>query len=208
MSKNKITDYYALLEVRPDASNMDIINAYRRAKLTYKADSMATYALFDDAELDQIRAEIEQAYQTLSNPERRRDYDTELAAGSPSGIRSGDAGHSPADSATSHDNIVDLATKAQASGGIRLRMATATAYPGALLKEIREYRGVALAAIAERTKISSRYLQAIEEEDSRHLPEPTYLKGYLKQYAAEIGLDPERVASHYPPLQPEGSESG
>jgi curved DNA-binding protein CbpA len=208
MSENKTTDYYALLEVRADASNMDIINAYRRAKLTYKTDSMATYSLFDDIELDQIRAEIEQAYQTLSNPEKRRDYDAELAAGSPSRLRSGDADHSPTEGAASQDNVVDLAAKAQASSGIRLRLATATVYPGALLKEIREYRGVALAAIAERTKISKRYLQAIEEEDSRHLPEPIYLKGYLKQYAAEIGLDPERVAAHYPPLQPEGSESG
>lgn len=208
MSKNKPTDYYALLEVRPDASNMDIINAYRQAKLTYKADSMATYSLFDDAELDQIRAEIEQAYQTLSNPEKRRAYDAELAAGSPSELRTGDADHSPAEGTTSHDNVVELAAKSQTSAGIRLRMATATVYPGALLKEIREYRGVALAAIAERTKISRRYLQAIEEEDSRHLPEPIYLKGYLKQYAAEIGLDPERVATCYPPLQAKETENG
>ncbi|MDQ6960425.1 MAG: DnaJ domain-containing protein [Mariprofundaceae bacterium] len=80
MSSKKITNYYALLEVRPDASNMDIINAYRQAKLTYKTDSIAAYSLFDNVELDRIRTEIEQAYQTLSSLEKRQAYDAELAS--------------------------------------------------------------------------------------------------------------------------------
>ena len=74
-------NYYALLDVSPDARNLDIIRAYRRAKLTYRVDSMATYSLFDDAELERIRGEIELAYHTLSNPERRQAYDEALAAG-------------------------------------------------------------------------------------------------------------------------------
>lgn len=204
----KITNYYELLEVHPDSSNMDIINAYRRAKLTYKADSMAAYSLYDDAELDHIRDEIELAYQTLTSPEKRREYDAELAASrakrEPShrvNVRRVPAQASP------RNNVVDLAAKAQMASGIRKRIDVTEVFSGALLKEIREAKGVELAAIAEHTKISRRYLQAIEEEDGRHLPEPTYLKGYLKQYAAEIGLDPERVASHYPPLQTEDSES-
>jgi curved DNA-binding protein CbpA len=213
MGDKPATDYYAVLGVQPDASNMDIINAYRQAKLAYKSDSIATYSLFDDEELDRIRTEIEQAYLTLSNPEKRQVYDAELAAGHP-----GQAQHRPyrpqdhaADDMPEpephHDNVVELAAKAPMPTGIRYRMATAEAFSGALLREIRESRGVELADIAEYTKISRRYLQAIEDEDRDRLPETTYLKGYLKQYAAMIGLDPELVVGHYPPLQPDSPES-
>jgi len=80
MPGKEIINYYELLEVQPDASNMDIINAYRQAKLTYKTDSIATYSLFDDVELDRIRTEIEMAYETLSGIGKRQAYDAELAA--------------------------------------------------------------------------------------------------------------------------------
>lgn len=73
-------NYYELLDVAPDAKNLDIIRAYRRAKLTYKIDSMATYSLFGEAELERIRTEIELAYHILSDPEKRQAYDNELGA--------------------------------------------------------------------------------------------------------------------------------
>jgi len=196
VAKNKAVNFYELLEVRPDASSMDIINAYRQAKLTYKPESLAAYSLFDEDELETIRAGIEQAYLALSSPEKRRAYDTLLAeqAGTP-------AKRGVPEPVVSHSNVVEMSGEAQSPAGIRYRMAVATVFPGALLREIREFKGIELATIAEHTKISKQYLRAIEEEDSHHFPEPIYLKGYLKQYAAEIGLDPERVANHYPPLQ-------
>jgi len=79
MPGKEITNYYELLEVQPDASNMDIINAYRQAKLTYKTDSIATYSLFDDVELNRICTEIEKAYETLSDLGKRQAYDAALA---------------------------------------------------------------------------------------------------------------------------------
>lgn len=75
-----LLNYYELLDVSPDAKNLEIIRAYRRAKLTYKADSMATYSLFEETELGHIRDEIEQAYHTLCDPEKRQAYDVELKA--------------------------------------------------------------------------------------------------------------------------------
>ncbi len=81
MNDQVLIDYYALLEVPPNAKNLDIIRAYRRAKLTYRIDSMATYSLFGEAELEHIRTEIEMAYQTLSDPDKRQAYDIGLGAG-------------------------------------------------------------------------------------------------------------------------------
>jgi len=199
------TNYYELLEIRPDASNLDIINAYRRAMLAYRNDSLATYSLYDDGEADRIRTEIEQAYQILSNPEKRLAYDAELAS-TPSYRQPEKPGHIAR--AEAQSNVVDLADRGLLSSGIRHRIAETTVFSGALLKEVRESKGVELAAIAERTKISRGYLRAIEAEDQHHLPAPTYLKSYLKQYAAEIGLDPERVSNHYPLLKAEDSEPG
>jgi len=196
MKRSKASNYYELLEVSQDASSMDIINAYRQAKLTYKPDSLAAYSLFDEDELERIRADIEQAYLALSSPEKRRAYDAMLAE--KNGARTG---HPAVETADSQNNVVELSGETQSPAGIRYRMAVATDFSGALLREIREFKGIELATIAEHTKISRQYLQAIEEEDSHHLPEEAYLRGYLKQYAAEIGLDPERVSHHYPPLQ-------
>ncbi|MDX8407259.1 MAG: helix-turn-helix domain-containing protein [Mariprofundaceae bacterium] len=208
MNNKTKTDFYQLLEISPDATSMDIINAYRQAKLTYKTDSMAAYSLFDDTELAQIQADIEQAYDTLSNAEKRLAYDTERQLAQTSRASTHPAKSPEQDNAAAlhdtdrqqQDNVVDLASEAQSAAGIRYRMAVATVFSGPLLREIREFKGVELASIADHTKISRQYLQAIEDEDRQHLPEAAYLKGYLKQYAAEIGLDPERVVSHYPPL--------
>jgi len=54
--------------------------------------------------------------------------------------------------------------------------------------------------VSDHTRISIIYLQAIEEEDIAALPAMAYLKGYVGQYAGEIGLEPHRVVQGYPPL--------
>jgi cytoskeletal protein RodZ len=68
---------------------------------------------------------------------------------------------------------------------------------GALLRKLREQRGISLRDISHTTKVSLAYLQFIEEENFQELPVPAYLRGFLKAYARCIGLDPERVSSEY-----------
>lgn len=57
------------------------------------------------------------------------------------------------------------------------------------LTALRESRGVSLATIAERTKISRYYLQAIEDLDFDKLPGGVYRDNFLKQYASAIDSD-------------------
>ncbi len=185
-------NYYELLDIPTDAGNMDIIHAYRQAKLAFRPDSLAAYSLFDEAEIERLTGQIEAAYETLSNPEKRRAYDASLGLRPKTDEPAGPEAHAPG-------KVVDMAKASPA--GMRYRMAVATEFPGSFLREIREFRGITLEAIAEHTKISKTYLKAIEDEDEAHLPETAYLKGYLRQYASEIGLDAERVLRHYPPLQ-------
>lgn len=72
---NDLTDYYLILDLKPDASPSDIREAYLRAKATYQKDNVALYTLIDGSEREDMLRRIEEAYQVLSNSERRREYD-------------------------------------------------------------------------------------------------------------------------------------
>jgi cytoskeleton protein RodZ len=60
---------------------------------------------------------------------------------------------------------------------------------GNSLREARLRQGLDLAEIEQATKIRSRYLRALEEEQFEVLPAQTYVKGFLKAYADQLGLD-------------------
>jgi transcriptional regulator with XRE-family HTH domain len=62
---------------------------------------------------------------------------------------------------------------------------------GEFLRRERELRHVSLDDVAERTKISRRYLEAIEDERYDRLPGETFVRGFIRSYAQSIGLDPE-----------------
>jgi len=68
---------------------------------------------------------------------------------------------------------------------------------GELLRKTREAKGLSLAQVEEATKIRSVYLQALEEEDDDCLPPPVYVKGFLRNYARYLDLDPQQVLSLY-----------
>lgn len=177
-----LSDYYSLFQIAPDASQMEIVNAYRHAKLAYQQDSLAVYSLFSEAELDNIQQEIEEAYRVLSDPEKRREYDMLYthADGETEPVR-----------IAMVENVIPLHRQPDEE------LSELGSYSGAALKSLREKRGITLEAIAERTKISKRYLQAIEDEDAANFPEEVYLKGYLRQYCREIGVDPEQALPAY-----------
>ena len=47
------------------------------------------------------------------------------------------------------------------------------------------------------TKIGSRYLECIEEENFQKLPARAYIRGFLMLYAKALGCNPERMAGDY-----------
>jgi cytoskeleton protein RodZ len=68
---------------------------------------------------------------------------------------------------------------------------------GAELKKERETRGIALAAITEATKISSRHLVALEHDEFRSLPGGVFNKGIVRSYARVVGLDEDAWVDRY-----------
>jgi cytoskeletal protein RodZ len=80
---------------------------------------------------------------------------------------------------------------------------------GTWLRRQREARQISLREVAERTKISIRYLQAMEDDRFEVLPAPVFAKGFLREYARYVGLSPDEVVNHYLSVQqPQASVEG
>jgi curved DNA-binding protein CbpA len=71
-------NHYLTLDILPGASQNEIHHAYKRAKMTYSNGSLASYSLLEDENNENIIREIEVAYETLSNPSHRREYDIKM----------------------------------------------------------------------------------------------------------------------------------
>ncbi len=65
------------------------------------------------------------------------------------------------------------------------------------LKRERELRGISLKEISSSTKISLRFLQALEEDRLDMLPGHFFIKAILKNYAKFIGLEEDYVLNKY-----------
>jgi cytoskeletal protein RodZ len=64
---------------------------------------------------------------------------------------------------------------------------------GEYLRREREMRAVSLEEISAATKISIRFLQAIEAEELSKLPGGIFTRSFVRTYARYLGLDEERV---------------
>jgi len=68
---------------------------------------------------------------------------------------------------------------------------------GELLRLAREERGIALREISNQTRISMRYLEAIEGNDYQRLPGGIFNRSFLKAYARCIGFDEAQALEGY-----------
>jgi cytoskeletal protein RodZ len=68
---------------------------------------------------------------------------------------------------------------------------------GPKLRRAREKRGVTFDDVARETRLSKRYLVALEEEAIAKLPGGTYNRAYLRSYATFLRVDPESLLQAY-----------
>src|SRR5262249_40711737 len=68
---------------------------------------------------------------------------------------------------------------------------------GAKLRDARERRGIPLRQIANATKISVAVLEALERNDIARLPGGIFGRAFVRSYAVEVGLDPERTIQEF-----------
>ncbi len=79
---------------------------------------------------------------------------------------------------------------------------------GEKLRRERELRGVSLREIAEATKISVRFLQALEQDRIEILPEGIFRRAFVRQYAKYVGLDADRIVAEFLYTQGNETEAG
>jgi cytoskeleton protein RodZ len=98
--------------------------------------------------------------------------------------------------ATSHDlhRLGWLERKMAASIGEKLRLE-------------REAHGIALRDISEQTRISMRYLEAIETDDYRRLPGGIFNRSFIRAYAKFVGFDEQEAIEEYTRTLKEHGES-
>jgi flagellar biosynthesis protein FlhG len=180
------SSHYELLEIAPTASFEDIRRANRRIREIYGRESVVIGGQYSEEQLDELHRRFDDAYTTLMDAAKRKDYDHALF---PDGVPSRPAermAHGPA--------------KVEAPPAERPPMPALTketVFTGAILQQVREAKGIDLREIAERTKIGMAYLQAIEGETFKKLPAVVYVRGFLAEYAKYLGLDRQRVVETY-----------
>jgi hypothetical protein len=218
LKKIEDMNYYELLEVSYRATAQEIHKAYERVRKIYDPNSIALYSLFSPEETEKIRLRVEDAYRTLIYDENRRDYDRTLRdipltpeppqpelryqprpPASPTVVpRVEERPPAPQAPQAAPPQPTPPAPAPPAVPEIPQPAPTdITEYTGAVLKMLRELRGLTTRNVADATKLSARYIEAIEDDSYKKLPARPYLRGFLFSYARAIGYEPHRIVNDY-----------
>jgi len=180
-------NFYELFEIPAGATREQIEQAYALAKKTYGDQSLAAYSLFDSEERKEIIRKIHLAYETLSDENRKKQYDRDVL-----GLAVPEKPPQPAGPVKTTPAVA--ASEPPKSKDEIFEPAEIESLTGALLRQIRERRGIPLQEIADKTRINITYFEFLERNQYRSLPPSVYLRSYVFQYARLLGLDPVRVA--------------
>jgi flagellar biosynthesis protein FlhG len=178
---------YDVLWTHRGATDEEVRRAYKRQRELYQPGSVALTSLLSEDGLRAEQARIEEAHDTLLDPLRRRAYDVSTFP-------------EQEDQQPQRDARIDSALAAERAM-LRQELAreinAQTEFTGRLLGKVRESLGVEIEEIANRTKISSGHLRAIEAEDFQSLPAMVYTRGFIQQFAKYLQLDPAQVSRTY-----------
>jgi DnaJ-class molecular chaperone len=201
-------NYYEMLDVKPDATALEIRGAYNSALQMYQSDSLVSYSFFSQKERKEILALLEKAYFTLINEKERELYDSEL-------IRLGIIDSTERNQVVKKPvSIFDINRQGDASGMLRTHNAELKAkvsqnqrigeilsqqkISGTDLKAIRSELGVTIENIHQETKIRIDYLNCIEENNIEKLPAAVFLKGFIKAYLKCLYIEPaDEISARY-----------
>ena len=197
-------DAYELLEIPYNATVKDIQVAYAKLLEPYLETSPLTLSLYTKEEREGIRDKLEDAYKRLINTGLRQRYDDDLIGkgrmqpeqrveeyGEPASEASGSL---PIPGGTAHAGEEAPTRPVRNLDAI---LEEIHEFDGKALKRVREARGISIAEIVSETNIRTWYIECIEAERFDALPAPIYLRGFLKQIAQYLGLDPQRVLTDY-----------
>lgn len=171
--------HHDLLEVERGATDEDVRRAHKRAKEVYEPGSVAAHGLFTPAELTALSARLDEAYDVLLDPSRRRPYELSIFPPEPEKAIEAPEKH--------EDGPLPAAPE----------ITPDTDFTGSILRQVRESQGLRIEDISQRTKVGQPYLSAIEGEDFTVLPAAVYVRGFVAEMAKVLKLDAAQVARTY-----------
>lgn len=171
MADKTLKRYFDVLEISPDASVLEIRNAYLLLKKLYSTDSVVISPIADEfskKERREILLQVEEAFDKLMENLKNKQ--------------------------NKHHNRIRQQPSASDPEG---EEDEDVSYSGPGLKKIREKLGVPLFEVSLDTKIRMELLKSIEHEKFDVLPPEVYLRGHLINYANYLMLNPKKVAGDY-----------
>ena len=161
--QDALKDALDVLELTPDASIREVRAAYRRLKELYGKGSLATSPVEDDISATEREELLQRIEDAYSNIVKYMEGEDS------SGL-----------------DAVNIDEEGLKKAGIER-------LDGLGLKQVRELLGVGLGEVEMKTRITARYLMAIEENNFSVLPEDVFVQGYVSGYAKAMGLDHKRA---------------
>lgn len=92
-----------------------------------------------------------------------------------------------------------------ASGSTEQGQDSAVSVPSSLgrtLRAARESMGLSIAEVADQVKFAARQIEALEADDFQHLPEMTFVRGFVRSYAKILHLDAQALLALLPQSSP------
>lgn len=171
--------HHDTLELERGATDEEIRRAYKRCREVYSHDALCCYGLLEPSEIEKIRGQIDEAFDVLLDPARRRPYELSVF---PEEL--------PRTTLTVEEDMEE-------PGRPMPELTPDTQFTGVLLRQVREAKRVSLREISQRTKVGVAYLQAIEAEDFSRLPAPVYVSGFVTELSRYLRLDHQQVSRTY-----------
>lgn len=79
--------------------------------------------------------------------------------------------------------------------------------PGERLRAAREAAGLSVEEVAERLNLLQYFVRALEENNYQRIRGDTFVRGYLRNYARLLGLDPDEFVACWRQARPEAGAS-
>jgi flagellar biosynthesis protein FlhG len=194
-AKGPVTLYEAI-GVSRTATDDEIRRACKRQREIFRDGGLPVVSVVSPTVLRAEQARIEEAFDTLLDPVRRRAYD--LSTFPDEARVSVPAQRSVTASAAELSMLQAELTR---------EINSQTEFTGALLRKVRESQGIEIQEIAQHTKISATHLNALENESLADLPAPVYVQGFVRTVAKFLRLDPGQVSKTYLRRLREGASS-
>lgn len=175
-----IESHHDMLEVGRAATDEEVRRAYKRCRELYAHDSLACYGLLEPHEIETLRVRLDEAFDVLLDPARRRPYELSVLPSSPV-----------------PEPLAPVQEALDEGPHVLPEITADTVFTGALLKQVREAQRISLRDVSQKTKIGLQYLKALEEDDYPNLPALVYASGFVGELAKCLKLDAQHVSRTY-----------